>query len=438
MTPFAISARYKWMIFLPLLLFYLGYIHKNIPEEFRGDEPRYVRYAVNLTQGFYTDSDKPEFLCGPGYPLLLAPFVALSEDLLWARLFNGFLLFGAVIFFYLTAQLYMDEKKAIIISFILGLYPFTYRWSSFLYAESLSIFLHCGFFYFLALSVRAKEYSIQNILFAALFLGFTMLNKVIFAYVVMALLGLVIVGRLILREKQLEKVGLICIVAYIVCLPYLVYTYNLTGKVFYWSTSGGSQLYWRASPHPGEFGDWVAPQLVFHPETAGEDRCNINQVAQNHREFFQGLPFAGEDSATTLPAGDDMFKKSAIDNIKKHPTKYGRNTVASFFRLFFDYPLSYTPQKMATLTYIVPNMFLLVLSALLIYPIWIARKIIPWEMWTLMCYLLIFIGGMSLLNGRIRHLVPNIPTFILLLGYFITNIVRIDIVSQKTQNKHTN
>src|SRR5690349_1086566 len=43
-----------------------------------GDEWRYLYYADNLLHGFYSPHDRVFLWNGPGYPLLLAPFVGID------------------------------------------------------------------------------------------------------------------------------------------------------------------------------------------------------------------------------------------------------------------------------------------------------------------------------------------------------------------------
>src|SRR2546426_604258 len=85
--------------FLPLLAFYLVIVLVFAQDGFQGDEGRYVKFASNLTQGYYADA--VYFLWnGPGYPLLLTPFMALGCSWLLVKLLNAFFLFGGLLYFY--------------------------------------------------------------------------------------------------------------------------------------------------------------------------------------------------------------------------------------------------------------------------------------------------------------------------------------------------
>ena len=67
--------------FLPLLVLYLILICTFAKDSFHGDEADYVRFAKNLSHGYYSPPDMVDLWFGPGYPLVLLPFVLL--DLPW-------------------------------------------------------------------------------------------------------------------------------------------------------------------------------------------------------------------------------------------------------------------------------------------------------------------------------------------------------------------
>src|SRR2546425_8983498 len=102
--------------FLPLLALYLAIVLVFAKDGLQGDEIRYVQFASNLTQGYYAD---PVYVLwsGPGYPLFLAPFMALGWSWLLVKLLNAFLLFGGVIYFYRTLTFYLSELTATVFAF---------------------------------------------------------------------------------------------------------------------------------------------------------------------------------------------------------------------------------------------------------------------------------------------------------------------------------
>src|SRR5262249_42095443 len=196
----------------------------------------------------------------------------------------------------------------------------------------------------------------------------------------------------------LRKAIVVCGIALAVCLPYLLYTYSLTGKIFYWGNSGGLQLYSMSTPYPGEYGDWLFIEHV-----------KANKLsAEHHLAFLQEL-----DKLPSIER-DDALKRAGIRNILNHPLKYFENWVCNVSRLFFDYPYSYVEQTPKTLFYMVPGMFILVLATLSIYPAWRRRRDTPQELHVLMGFLLISLAGSSLVSAYARQfwiLTPILDVF---------------------------
>src|SRR5262249_4630119 len=131
---------------------------------------------------------------------------------------------------------------------------------------------------------------------AGFLLGYLALTKVFFGYAILT--GLIIAGLVYLlkRSKVLRKAIVVCGIALAICLPYLLYTYSLTGKIFYWGNSGGLQLYSMSTPYQGEYGDWL---FIEHVKP--------NKVsAEHHLAFLQEL-----DKLHSVER-DDALKGAAI------------------------------------------------------------------------------------------------------------------------------
>ena len=136
-------------IFLFLFLFAIYTIVTIVfsNDEFIGDESRYVTFSQNLTHGYYSPKNEINLWNGPGYPIILTPFVQFRIDLFYAKILNSILLLTAMIYFYKTAKLYLCERTALISTSLLGLYYPFYLFLPFLLTEIFSIFLVCGFSY---------------------------------------------------------------------------------------------------------------------------------------------------------------------------------------------------------------------------------------------------------------------------------------------------
>jgi len=285
---------------------------------------------------------------------------------------------------------------------MLGLYLPFLRYIHRLLTEPLAIFLVCGFlFHFCRIYRGARRPGLQ-VLIASLFLGYLALTKIFFGYVILSLLLLCIFLYLWRRSEVFKKTILVCSLAILLCIPYLSYTYNLTGKVFYWGTSGGLNLYLMTTDFEGGLGDWS----VFK---------------RHRREIFKGM------EGLTAVQIDEELKRRAVINIINKPEVYFRNWLANLGRYLFNYPFSYDIQKTSTYFYIIPNMFIVVFSVLCIYPTFVGRKNIPYELFILIIFAMISFGGNSLLFALNRYFWPIVPIVLFWIAFTMTRVLRIEI-----------
>ena len=327
-------------------------------QEFQGDEGRYVAHAKFLTQGYYSPSGKDVFLySGPGYPFILYPFAKFNISWFWARLLNPFLLFFAVVFFYKTLLLYISINRSYIYSLLFGAYLPFIRHLHLLLSETLVIFLMTGFIYFFCKMMKNRSY--YDTILCIFFLGYLALTKVFFGYVILSML--LVAGLLFLfyKKRLFKKSLIVFLFAFFMCVPYLLYTYSLTGRFFYWGNISGVQLYYMSSPYDTELGNWMGDETIH--------KCP--DLFKHHIDLHDSL------KNMSLVEIDDALKKQAISNIRNHPKSYMKNIIANIGRLLFNYPYTNTLQKLSTYFYMIPNMFIVVLSFMFIYPTILNRKI---------------------------------------------------------------
>ena len=409
----------------PLLVLYIGIVLLFSTGDLVGDEIRHMNYATNLTQGFYTDASNPEFVNGPGYPLVLAVFSLSKISYTMMKLANAIFLVLGVFLFFKTLSLFFNPKQALLFSYIFGLYPPLLKWLVYLVSEPFSIFLVCGFLYFfMKLHANAHNRNV-NILLAGLFLGLLTLTKVIFGYVILAAMIFYAFVLLLQRSKKILASMLVLAVAFILCIPYLAYTYSLTGEALYWGSGGGEILYWRSSPYPNEYGDWISKDVVFGHRS--DDYFDTSTIAKNHLAFFQSVePYS-------IIERDRLLKQKAIENIKENPIKYLQNTAASGMRLFFNYPYSYTQQKPTSYFYILPNGLLLFFLLLAIYLALKNPKAIAFELRFIGIISMICIGGLVMANGMVRYILPLIPLLLFFIAFVIIRVAGINNIRVFTQ-----
>ena len=394
----------------PLLLFYLLLVILFSSTAFWGDEVNYVDAGKILSQGSVFSNVEKALYRGPGYPIILIPFVLLKLPWFAAKLLNAFFLFGAILYLYKTLALWLSDNYALIFAFVMGLYPPFMKWVHLTYSENLVFFLICGFMFHFCKSQRESKKPWLQLLASSIFLAYLALTKVLFGYVILVGLLSFLFLYLWKKREELKKMTYIYLLALIWCLPYLLFTYSLTGKIFYWATSGGENFYWMSTPYANELGN-------YFPDTEVQERPEL----AHHREFFERLDsLPGEER-------DSEYQKQSIDNITRHPVKFFMNWLANIGRMLFSYPFSYTPQKLSTYFYLIPNMFLIVPFVLSIYPAILRRKTIPYEIYALLYFSLIAFGGTSLLAADTRQFVPFVPVLILWLSFIYIRVMKIEV-----------
>lgn len=312
-----------------------------------GDEQRYIDYANGLWKGEYSPSYPNVFIWnGPGYPIFLMPFVKVGFNIFGLRLINGLLYIFSLILFDRFIQRIFNRKIANFVLIFMIFYIPIYSEITQVITESLTLFLVINLI--IAFFAEKKNYFKIGFLF-----GFLVLTKVIFGYILIAILCLSLliytINRSIVNLFYLK----VFLVALLLNIPYLIYTYNLTGKLFYWANSGGVSLYWMSTPHSEEFGDWPATdfkdKLLF-------DTDKLDSLHEKELKYIKSFP---------LSLRDDVYKKIAVNNIKKNPTKYMRNYISNFQRFFFNMPNSYSKHREIMLWYF-PFTVLLFLGFILI------------------------------------------------------------------------
>lgn len=414
---------------LPLLALYIVVVAVFSSDKIVGDESRYIEYATHLTQGYFVDADNPNLRNGPGYPLVLAPFLAFDAGPFTLRLLNAFIIFIGVVYFKKTVELFTKNKYAIVLAYLIGLYPPLIQRMPFVFTEPLSFMLLCGAIFHLCKLYQIEKIDWKQQITASFYLGFLVLVKVIFFQVIAV--SLVLLGGIYLfrRHLPIKKASFVILGSFLFISPYLIFAYSITGKPFYLGTQGGEILYHRSTPYEKEWGNWFSRNSVLYGEKDRGDQAktyqDLSTLSKNHRDFYlktEPLTFIERDSA---------FKAQAIRNIKAHPMKYLKNTTSNVGRLLFHFPFSYRTQGMSAYGYMIPNMFIVVLWIISLYPFLLARKKVPFEIKAVMTFALIYAGGMFLLQGKGRHFIFVVPAMVLFCTFIYTNILKITLAKHK-------
>lgn len=413
----------KWRGFIPLFLIYLLitiFLSKNI---YQGDESRYVNFSKNILNGYYANPDlKPGFLWnGPGYPIIIAPFTYFKAPSIYLKLLNSILLFFGVILLYKSLRFKLNHNKSLILSYISGLtHPYFFLSITLILTESLAFFLiSLSLYSFIRFSYYKKK---KDLLVFSLSSGFLILTKVFFSYVFL-LCGIISIffWTVSRNKKKLSYLVKLSLTPLLICLPYLFYTYSLTGKMFYWSDAGGSALYPMSTPYEGEYGDWFpSKESVGELNKSRTATFKKNTLKENHLGFIKSL------SELNGVEKDQRLKEKAIENIKSNKFKFFKNIIYNFGRVSIRYPFTNREIKPLFLLLFTFHFLLLLIPLLVSIKKIIFKLIYPNII--ILTFFSIFLIETLILSSDSRFIFPIYPILI----YIISTLF-----SDKKTNEHT-
>ena len=290
------------------------------------DEGSLLGFAHALLNGHYATlgslNSEGYLWHGPALPLLLAPMVQLGLPLWAMRLLTGpLLLFVAVVLFERLLSLRLGRREALAGAFALGVFlPFGYLLRS-IAKEELALVLVVVAMYAITrlMDGGPRRYA----LIGGLALGALVYDRVEFGWVSIAMLIVAAIWTLLRRHQAAPRRFLeVCAIAVASCIPWLAYTYSVTGRLLYWGNSGGLSLYWMSVGRPDRYGAWHSVHTVFH-----------DQRLAPFRPFFRRV-----DRLMPLPR-DLAFQSAALHNLIDHPGRYAVNLAANASRMLFATPL---------------------------------------------------------------------------------------------------
>ena len=382
--------------YLPILLAYIGLILIFGANELVSDRLRYWIFSENLSNGYYFD---PEFALwnGPGYPLYIAFLRIFGLGWKFIVFTNAILLFLTVIIFERIVSKFIKNPFFIVYLFAFWEPVLLYQYLPHMMTEVFVIFL-ISLFVFLQLS----EIKHRNIFLGAV-LSLIILTKAIFFYVTVTLIIITFLLKKF-REKRYYKALILSI---IFCTPYLIYSYSLSNKYFYFSNAGGSSFYWMSEPNPIFRGDWNG--------APGYNQKNENISSEAYNDYLNKFSWPIDKNFDDLNwiEKDEVLKKKAINNILNNKLKYFKNWINNLGRLFFGYPFTFhTPNWQHILitfkqSFLITALFFILLISILRY------KEIQAKYLFLICFFSVYIFGVSLLSAYPRFLfITNIITWV--------------------------
>ena len=407
-----------FIIFLPFLVIYIFYILITHNDTFWGDENRYFELATNILNGYYSES-YPKILLdkGPGYPLFLVPFIAFKVPLLYLRLLNAFFLYFSIIVLLKSLTKFVSKKLAYFISAFWGMYLNSFDNLNLIISETFAVFLVTLIAYNLIVIFENKtSKSSLRIILAGFLLGYLALTKFIFGYVITFLLVVIFFIYIFKRRTNFKKAFILLLIAFLTTIPYLIYTYNLTNRIYYWGNLGGNNLYWMSTPFENEYGDWIRWTSI---KDTTEENYNELLYQQHIKDYNNIMKLEGLER-------DDKFKQIATHNILNNPIKFIKNCFSNIGRILFNYPYSYTLQKPSTLLRIPFNGILAILSLYATFITLINFKRIKFVFKILLSICLLYLSGSIIGSAETRMFTVIVPILLIWIVYIVSKSVTIN------------
>jgi len=411
-----------FLLFSPFLILFI-IVAIIFPTNGRsGDEVKYLELAQNLVHGFFSPPPPDINLGnGPGYPIFLMPFIALHLPLITITLMNAILYYlSTVLLFKLLLQV-TTFNKSLIFSIFWAFYINLYKWIPLVYTEIFVPFLVVLFIFCLqnAFTIEDAKKRKRYIFLSGFILGFMALAKPVFGYVLLCMLaGSALLWITKRRSSNYQKGVIILTIAFVTTLPYLAYTYHLTGRMLYWGSSGGTNLYWMSAPYEEEYGSW----MTYPSDSVDKKRYfagSIDSIFLRHHSDFE------EINKYTGAEQDDVFKKIAVKNIKSHPVKFIKNCFSNIGRIFFNYPYSYTPQKPTTLLWLPQNGLLILLALFSLIPTIINWQKIPYPIRFMLFFVLLYLGASVLGSAENRMFNIAVPVLLIWIAFILQKTIKV-------------
>ena len=113
-----------YVLFFPFLILYSIYVLVFPTNGKYGDESQYLNYAENLLTFHFKEPlfDNGSIPTGPGYPIILMPFVLFKLPLLCITLLNALFLYLSIVLIFKTLKLLVTQRMAVIVSLFWAFY----------------------------------------------------------------------------------------------------------------------------------------------------------------------------------------------------------------------------------------------------------------------------------------------------------------------------
>jgi hypothetical protein len=381
-------------------------------EPFAGDGAGYWRSSNNLLNLDYILDNQKETHFNIGYPLFITFFRLLGFNEFGIVLLNFCLHFSSIIFLYFSLNaLKISRILSAMTTIGFALYFPLYQTLPQIMSEAITAFSFSGITYFAIRIIQHKN--TWNIVLLGFFFALLMTVRALAPYAIISTLVLLLVFKI--ERKNLISISKSMLFAFLLCTPYLIYTYTKTSNFFYWTSQGGSAMYFMASPHKGDL-DFVEVNPSKQYNIDAENR-RLHKI-QNHLATIKRV------EKLNVFEEDKILKELALNNLKKHPTKYIQNWINNINRMMFGTPFSYSQQHPLAALRILPNaiIYVLLLLALISFVVLRIRK--NSQIFTILTSLaLAYLGLSSLVTSMPRYAYTLTPILLVIIAIQLNPII---------------
>jgi 4-amino-4-deoxy-L-arabinose transferase-like glycosyltransferase len=434
-----------FLLFALFLLLYIVLVLILPTHGSTGDENRYLMFSEHLLHGFYSwPAPNIDIGDGPGYPILIMPFLALNLPLIFITLLNAILYYLSIILLFKSLQQIVSFRITLICCLFWACFFNSYENMTLILPETFTAFLISLLLFnvLVAFDTKNSKRSKKYTYFSGFTIGFIVLTKIIFGYVLLCLLvGCGLLWLMNRKAINYKRVVFILLIAFTTVSPYLFYTYHLTGRIFYWGTSGGNNLYWMSTPIESEYGSWLqipAPgsdsvtlkKNNHNAESGG--LINLKNRIQYTPEYQDSIKSRHQKDYEEINKYkgvemDDAYKRIAINNIKSHPIKFIQNCISNIGRILFNYPYSYKLQNPGTLLRFPLNGVIVVLMLFCIIPTFKNWKKIIFSIRFMLFFALLYLGGSIFASAETRMFTVIVPMLLIWIAFVIQKAIKINI-----------
>lgn len=420
------GTKNPYLLFAPFLILFIIYVLIVPTNGQVGDESRYLLFAKNLIHGFYSlPPPNIDLTNGPGYPIILMPFIALSLPLICITIMNAIFYYLSIVIIFKTMQQLLSPRITLIFSLFWACYYIAYQGLPLILTETFTYLLISILIFTLmkAFETGGLKQKKKYILLSGFILGYIVLTKVAFAYVLLFMLfGSFVLWLTNRKSLNYRKTLAILLIGFITISPYIIYAYNLTGKIFYLSTASGDTLYWASSPYQDEYGDWKGD---LERGEIREGNFNIpgaedSLKAHHQKDYEEIYKYQGVEQS-------DAFTRIALNNIKSHPLKYLKNCIYNIGRIIFHYPFSEAVQRPKVLLVFPLNGIVFTLMLFCLIPTIRNWQKIIFPIRLMLIFVLLYLGESSLVSGMVRMFAIIVPVLVFWFAYIFQKSVKINL-----------